>query len=111
MNRSNSLKESLPMSHKVYYEQTVASTWKISFDEVESRDPLASEILCLMAFLDGARIQREIFEAGGPCLTDEWRLSKADIWTMEKSFGCLQSYSLIRRLDDNDLSMHILVQQ
>ena len=99
------------MSHKVYYEHTVATTWKISFEEVENRDPLASEILRLMAFLDGAKIQKELFEAGGKTLTDEWKLSKATTWSIEDAFGCLQSYSLVRPLEGNDVSMHLLVQQ
>jgi hypothetical protein len=44
MNKSNALKQGLPMSHrKEYYKNTVATTWKISFDEVDKRDGLASE--------------------------------------------------------------------
>ena len=111
LNKSDALKQPLAMSHKVYYEHTVATTWKISFEEVDDRDPLASEILRLMAFLDGSKIQKELFEEGGKALTDEWKLSKATIWSIEDSFGCLQSYSLVRPLEGNDVSMHLLVQE
>ena len=111
LNKSNALKQRLTMSHKVYYEHAVATTWKISFKEVEDRDPLASEILRIMAFLDGAKIQKELFEEGGKTLTDEWKLSKATIWSIEDALGCLQSYSLVRPLEGNDVSMHILVQE
>ena len=110
-NKSDALKHELPMSHKVYYEYTVATTWKISFDEVDNRNALASEILRLMAYLDGARIQKELLEVGGKTLTEEWKLSKATTWSIEDAFGCLLSYSLIHPLEGNDVSMHLLVQQ
>jgi len=111
MNKTNALKQELPLSHEVYYKHTVLTTWKISFDEVDVRDPLASEILRLMAFLDGTKIQIELFEAGGKSLTADWRLSKATVFNIEDSLGCLLSFSLVRRLMDNDISIHVLVQQ
>src|SRR5579859_1716014 len=111
MNKPNALKHGLPLSHEVYYKHTVATTWKISFDEVETRDPLASEILRLMAFLDGTRIQMELFEAGGKSLTAGWRLSNATMFSIEESLGCLQSFSLVRRLTGDDISINVLVQE
>jgi len=78
LNQSDALKEALPMSHKVYYEHTVATTWKISFEEVDSRDILASELLRLIAFLNGAKIQKELFEVGGKSLTEEWSFIQSD---------------------------------
>ena len=109
MNKTNALKQKLPLS--VYYEHTVLTTWKISFDEVDVRDPLASEMLRLMAFLDSTKIQIELFEAGGKSLTADWRLSKAAPVNIEDSLECLLSFSLVRRLMDNDISIHVLVQQ
>ena len=111
MNKSWALKHELPLFHEVYYKHTVATTWKISFEEVDARDPLASEILRLMAFLDGTKIPRELFVAGGKSLTTDWRLSNATIFSIEDSLGCLQSFSLVRRLTENDISIHVLVQQ
>jgi tetratricopeptide (TPR) repeat protein len=110
-NTSRALEQPLPKSHTQHYQHTVAKTWKISFDEVSNRDPLASEILRLMAFLDGTRIQKELFEVGGKNLTNQWKLSKATTWTIEEALGCLQSYSLVRPLESNDVSIHLLVQQ
>src|SRR5579859_7906240 len=111
MNKPDVLKYGLPPSHEVYYKHTVATTWKISFDEIDTRDPLASEALRLMAFLDGTRIQMELFEAGGKSLTTGWRLSNATMSSIEDSLGCLQSFSLVRRLTGDDISIHVLVQQ
>jgi len=110
-NQSNALKQRLPMCHNVYYRHTVVTTWRISFDEIETRNPLAGEILCLMAFLDGAKIQRAIFEVGGQSLSSEWKLSNATVWNIGEALGFLQSYSLVRTLESDDLWIHILVQQ
>jgi hypothetical protein len=53
-NKSELLQEELPISQQVYSQNTVATTWKISFDQ----DPLASEMLRVIIFLDGSKIQK-----------------------------------------------------
>src|SRR5436305_10663306 len=108
-NKSDLLKKKLPT--KIYYRETVATTWKISFAEVDRQDPLASEMLRLMPFLDGAKIHKDIFETGSKILTNDWKLSKATIYNLEQSLRCLQSYSLIRKLAGDDVAIHLLVQQ
>ena len=111
-NKPELLKTDLPEFHKRrFYKETVATTWKISFDEVDVRDPLAGEIMRLMTFLDGVKIQKELFEEGGRSLPNNWRLATASVLNVENALGCLQSFSLIRRLPDNDISIHLLVQQ
>ena len=110
MNKSELLKEELPLSHRVYYHETVATTWKVSFTEVDKQDPLASEILRLMTFFDGAKIPKDLFEAGSEVLTDDWKLFKATLLHIERSLQVLQSYSLVRTLATNDVAIHILVQ-
>ena len=62
--------------YKVYYRNTVATIWKMSFDYIVEQNLLASEIPQLI-FLDSSRIQKELFTAGREVLTDNWRLSKA----------------------------------
>ena len=112
MNKPELLKADLPEFHKIrFYKETVATTWKISFDEVDVRDPLAGEIMRLMTFLDGVKIQKELFEKGGRSLPNNWRLATASVLNVENALGCLQSFSLIRRLPDNDIAIHLLVQQ
>src|SRR5436305_1317660 len=108
-NKSDLLKEKLPTN--IYYHETVATTWKISFADVDRQDPLASEMLRLMPFLDGVKIHKDIFETGSKILTNDWKLSKATIYNLEQSFRCLQSYSLIRTLAGDDVAIHLLVQQ
>jgi tetratricopeptide (TPR) repeat protein len=111
MNQSEFYEEELPKSHKVYYQNTVATTWKISFARIAENDLLANEILQLMIFLDGSKIQKELFTAGREVLTDNWGLSEATPLTIERSLQYLQTYSLIRILEGNDIGIHPLVQQ
>src|SRR5438046_1386738 len=111
INTPELLKADLTTSHKKrFYKETVATTWKISIEEVDKRDPLAGEILRLMTFLDGAKIQKELFVEGGRSLPNNWRLATATILNVELALGCLQSYSFIRRIAENDIAIHILVQ-
>ena len=110
-NKSELLQEELPISQQVYYQNTVATTWKISFDQIDKQDPLASEILRVIIFLDGSKIQKDLFTAGREVLTDNWRLSKATLLDIERSLRCLQAYSLIRPLTENNIAIHPLVQQ
>ena len=110
-NKSELLRRTPSLSHKIYYHETVATTWKISFAAVEQQDPLASEILRLIAFLDGAKIQMELLQARCEVLDNEWRLSEATDLSIEDALGCLLSYSLVRRLLDDDIAVHLLVQE
>ena len=109
--KSDALKEKLPMSHKIYYQATVATTWELSFKEIDKQDPLASEILRLITFFDGAKIQKVLFEKAAEILTNEWRLSKATPWQIGRSFKNLLSYSLVRPRAGDDVTIHLLVQQ
>ena len=107
-NKAELLKSGLSKSHQGrFYVDTVSTTWKISIEEVDKRDPLAGEILRLMVFLDGGNIQKELFE-GGRYLPENCIASPLHI---ERALGSLQSYSLIRRLAENDVAIHQLVQQ
>ena len=61
-NRSQALQEGLSETHRAqYYHETVHTTWNISFEAVQQRDRLASTILRIAAFLDGKRIQKDLF--------------------------------------------------
>jgi tetratricopeptide (TPR) repeat protein len=41
----------------------------------------------------------------------EYRWSKPTVWSVEEAFGCLQSYSLVRQLESDNLWIYLLVQQ
>lgn len=46
------------------YEETVFSTWELSFREIQSRDSNAAEIMTLCSFLSSVEIQPELLERG-----------------------------------------------
>jgi hypothetical protein len=46
------------------YEDSVFTTWEVSFDEIQKRDPKAAEILTLCAFISNDEIQPEMLERG-----------------------------------------------
>lgn len=62
-NKPDLLRAELPKSHKArYYRETVATTWRISFEEADLRNPMASETLRVATFFDGSRIRKTLFE-------------------------------------------------
>jgi tetratricopeptide (TPR) repeat protein/transcriptional regulator with XRE-family HTH domain len=90
---------------------SVATTWSLSFQEVEQTNPAAADLLRLGAFLAPDAIPEEIITLGvddlgpllGPIATDPFALNDA--------FETLQKYSLVRRYpDENMFSIHRLVQ-
>jgi tetratricopeptide (TPR) repeat protein len=67
------------------FSKAVASTWKVAFDQIQSKWPRAADILSLMAFLDAEAIPKFLlknFES------DEFKLSV-------EGLGTLQGYALI----------------
>jgi tetratricopeptide (TPR) repeat protein len=67
------------------FSKAVASTWKIAFDQIESKWPQAADILSLMAFLDAEAIPKSLLKNFEP---DEFKLSVHGL-------GTLQGYALI----------------
>ena len=61
-NEPKALREGLSTVHKeLYYHETVATTWNVSFEAINKKDPLANIILRISAFLDGKLIQKDLF--------------------------------------------------
>ena len=109
-NQSRALKEGLSTAHKeLYYYETVATTWDVSFKAIEQTDPLAIVILRISSFLDGKQIQKDLFyDANLEVCGSEGRRSD---WEVNKSFGTLMSYSLVHPVKDKQsVEMHRLVQ-
>jgi hypothetical protein len=46
------------------YEESVFSTWEMSFSEIQKRNPMAAEILTLCSFFSHVEIQPEMLERG-----------------------------------------------
>ena len=109
-NRSEALKEGLSTAHKeLYYRETVATTWDVSFKAIEKKDPLANVILRISAFLDGKQIQKELFYDAN--LMACGITSNRSDWEVNKSFRTLMSYSLVHPVKDKQsVEMHLLVQ-
>ncbi|HEV2654814.1 MAG TPA: helix-turn-helix domain-containing protein, partial [Ktedonobacteraceae bacterium] len=93
------------------YPDTVATTWSLSFEQVEAADPIAANLLRVCAFLHSDCIPEEMIVAGAaepgallqPIVDDPLRLDDA--------IGELRKYSLIRRHPETKtLTIHQLVQ-
>jgi tetratricopeptide (TPR) repeat protein len=93
------------------YPHTVASTWSLSFQQVEAANPAAAELLRLCAFLDPDVIPEAIITEGasvlgpvlGPVATDPLQLNEA--------IQALRRFSLVKRdADEKILNLHRLVQ-
>ena len=109
-NRSQVLQEGLSETHRAqYYHETVHTTWNISFEAVQQRDPLAGTILRIAAFLDGKRIQKDLFY-GANVKVDGHEDALSEL-AVTKAFGTLMSYSLIQSVPgEQSVEMHLLVQ-
>lgn len=89
--------------------EPVATTWALAFEQVESTDSMAADLLRLCAFLDPDAIPEEILLAGvqhlgsGPEKIGQFRLGEA--------VGVLLRFSLVRRNGETrTLTIHRLVQ-
>src|SRR5579871_1036559 len=109
-NKLDALKEGLSLTHKrEYYRETVNTTWNVSFNAVHERDHLASVILQIAAFLDEKKIQKDLFYNAKLCINENDEILSE--WKVNKAFGTLMSYSLVRPVkDEESVEMHLLVQ-
>ena len=109
-NMTEALKEGLSPAHKqLYYRETVATTWEVSFRAIKEKDSLADTILRISAFLDGKLIQKDLFY--GANLMVRGSEVHASEWEVNKAFGTLMSYSLVHALKEKrSVEMHLLVQ-
>ncbi|HYK85735.1 MAG TPA: tetratricopeptide repeat protein [Ktedonobacteraceae bacterium] len=93
------------------YPETVATTWSLSFQQVEQESPAAADVLRLCAFLAADVIPEELLMRGAAELGDAPGSLIADAFKLNEALEVLRRYSLIRR-DSNahTLSIHRLVQ-
>ena len=89
----------------------VATTWSISFEEVERVDPAAADLLRLCAFLDPDAIPDELLSMGATALGPALAAAASDDLALNRAIEALWRYSLGRRHTDLQmLSLHRLVQ-
>ncbi|MBA2679803.1 MAG: hypothetical protein H0U76_15580, partial [Ktedonobacteraceae bacterium] len=102
---------SRPGKRSPSYPHTVATTWTLSFKEVERKSPAAADLLRLCAFLDPDAIPEELLTEGASKLGPVLGPTAADPLRLNDALEVLLSYSLIRRTPESrTLSIHRLVQ-
>ncbi len=93
------------------YPETVATTWSLSFQEIEQQSPAAADFLRLCAFLAPDAIPEELFIRGSAELGTIPGATAADPFKLNEALEVLRRYSLVRRDGSSHmLSIHRLVQ-
>jgi tetratricopeptide (TPR) repeat protein/transcriptional regulator with XRE-family HTH domain len=91
--------------------ESVATTWSLSFAQVEQRSPLAADLLRLCAWLHPDAIPEELFLQGAAHLGPLLSTLATDPLAFNQALAIVQHYSLLRRSSrENMLSIHRLVQ-
>ena len=88
----------------------VATTWSLSFENVQRANPMAVDLLYLCAFLDPDSIPEELFAEGGSELGPVLSTIEEDPLAFNDAISELLNYSLIQRNPDHTLIIHRLVQ-
>src|SRR2546421_5612036 len=97
----------LPPGHP----ETVATTWSLSFQQVEQANQASAELLRLCAFLAPEGIPEELLSKGAADLGEVLGPAAADESLLNEAIEVLRRYSLVRRnVETKLLSVHRLVQ-
>src|SRR5207248_2631925 len=93
------------------YPKSVATTWAISFEQVERDNPAAAELLRLCAFLHPDAIPEAMIVEGASELGPILQPVVEDPIEFAEAIGTLRKYSLVRRNPETKmLTLHRLVQ-
>src|SRR5207245_6839552 len=94
-----------------HYPESVATSWSLSFERIEQKNPAAAELLRLCAFLAPDRIPEELLTEGAPYWPPVLQDAAADRFAFNDMLEALLAYSFVKRLSENRLlSIHRLVQ-
>jgi tetratricopeptide (TPR) repeat protein len=89
----------------------VATTWSLSFEKIEEKNPDAADLLKLCAYLAPDAIPENILLQGAEYLGTTLATTAADPLLLDRAIEALGAYSLLRRdRRTRLLSMHRLVQ-
>lgn len=91
------------------YPATVATTWELSFQQIESQSPATADLLRLLSFFAPDRIPRWLLTESTTLLPSPLSETVADPLGWLDAIELLRSYSLIEQ-DDDSVSVHRLVQ-
>jgi tetratricopeptide (TPR) repeat protein/transcriptional regulator with XRE-family HTH domain len=93
------------------YPHSVATTWSLSFDRIESANQTAAHLLRVCTFLHPDAIPEEIFIEGAGELGVDFQPLVEDPTSIDRFIGEILKYSLIRRNSNKKtLAIHRLVQ-
>ena len=89
----------------------VATTWALSFAQVEQQSPVAADLLRLCAFLVPDAIPEELISKGATQLGPQLEHLAENAILLDEAIGTLLRYSLVRRdQQEHTLAVHRLVQ-
>jgi len=89
----------------------VATTWLLSFKEIEKKNPAAADLLRICAYLSPDAIPEEIFTMGASLLGSVLEPVATNALLLNQAIEVLRAYSLVRRdPKQRTLSTHRLVQ-
>jgi tetratricopeptide (TPR) repeat protein len=89
----------------------VATTWALSFKNIQKANPVAAEFLCFCAFLHPDLIPEEVFSEGAPELGPVLGVLGSDALALDRAISDILKYSLLRRDPiARTLEIHRLVQ-
>jgi Tfp pilus assembly protein PilF len=91
------------------YPDTVATTWSLSFQNVESKNPAAAELLRLCAFFASDDIAVKMLTDGAHHLPELLTATITDDLLLDEALTALRRYSLIE-VKNEKLTIHRLVQ-
>ncbi len=92
------------------YPSTVATTWEISFQQLEKDSPAGAALLNLCAFFAPDAIPRDMIAGGAEFLPEPLRAAAGDALGFDDAVAAIRRYSLIETGGDSTLSLHRLVQ-
>jgi len=91
--------------------EPVATTWSLSFEQVEQTNPLAADLLRVCAFLAPDTIQEDLIIEGTPALGPLLSPLTTNLSLLDEAIGTLRRFSFLRRNREGKmLSIHRLVQ-
>ena len=91
------------------YQYTVATTWEVAMQRVQSEQPPAVDLLYLWAFLAPTDIPNNLIQDGCGHLPETLATAVADPLTFNEAIAALRRYSLLER-EGEAFSVHRLVQ-
>jgi len=93
------------------YDETVATTWSLSFQQIEQQSPAAIVVLRVCAFLAADTIPEELLARGIAELSAMPGAEGLDELELDEALAVLRKYSLLHRNSETHmLNMHRLVQ-